>query len=270
MTAVWRTSLLVTTAAVTAAALGGCQRSEAAPPPITAPMHVVNHRPIVDAEVINDDGEAHELKLLIDTAGTGVALTPTAAHRAKIELGKRQRSPQGLFAAAPIKAIRIGKTRLDLGNIEPLVAIDMDHAGLEGVDGMIGAQVLRRYGRVTLNFPAEQIVLGEPKDAPTLGAIVPTRFDDGMFIARITLGPDTQRLVVDSGAVTTQIRERVPIRITGTRQGVWGRVVLAPFEVVSDPLFAVTAGDGLLGGNLLERFTLRIDYGLETLRISTT
>lgn len=268
MTAVWRTSLVVTTAAVTAA-LSGCQRSEAAPPQINAVMHVVNNRPIVDADVINNDGEAHPMRLLVDTGGTGVSFSPTAAKRAKLELGKRQRREDGLFSFTDLKAVRIGKTRLELGSVEPRVAVDASRDVLEGVDGSIGGDVLARYGRVTLNFPAERIVLGEAATEPPLGALVPTGFADSFFTARVTLGSATHRLVVDTGAVTTQIRERVPIRITGTRQGVWGKIVLAPFEVVSDPDF-VTDGDGLLGANLLARFTVRIDYDRETMRISTT
>ncbi len=269
MTAVWRTSLVVTTAAVTAAALGGCQRSEAAPPPISAVMHVINNRPVVDAEVIDQDGEAHAMRLLLDTRGVGVTFSPDAARRAKLRLGKRKRNDDGLFGIVDIKAVRIGKTRLELAGAPPVVELETPRDTLDGVDGAIGADVLRRYGRVTLNFAAQRVVLGEPDSQPVLGARVPTRFDNGVFTARITLGSQTHRLVVDTGAVTTHISERVPIRITGTRQGVWGRIVLAPFEVVSDPEF-VTAGDGLLGANLLSRFTVRIDYTLETLRISTT
>jgi hypothetical protein len=232
-------------------------------------MHVVNHRPVVEAAVINEAGEAHDVQLLIDTARQGVLLTAFAAKRAHIGAGKRTRAGSDVVAPAEVRAVRIGKTRLELGSVEPQVVIESESAPLDGVDGLIGADVLSRYGRVTMNFPAEQLVLGEPATAPVLGARVPTGYANGVFTARITLGSESQRLVVDTGAVTTQIRERVPIRITGTRQGVWGPVVLAPFEVVSDPLF-VTAGDGRLGGNLLERFTLRIDYERETLRISTT
>lgn len=270
MTAVWRTSLVVTTAAVTAAALGGCQRSEAAPPPISAPMLVVNHRPVVDAEVINGDGEAHPVRMLIDTGGTGVVFTPEAAKRTKLAIGKRQRLDDGLYGVASLKALRIGKTRLEISGLDPLVAIETTSDGLRGADGLIGSQVLSRYGRVTLNFPAEQLVLGESDTAPTLGTLVPTTFDNGFFTARITLGNETHRLLVDTGSVTTHIREGVSIRITGTRQGVWGRVVLAPFEVVSDPEELLARGRGLLGGNLLERFTVRINYDRKTLRISTT
>ncbi len=269
MTAVWRSSLAVTTFAVAAAALGGCQRSEAAPPPIAAPIDVVNHRPIVEADVINTEGEAHLVRLLIATTDAGVVLTPGAAKRAKLALGKRTRTDAGLFAATDLTALRIGKTRLEIGKTEPLIALKTTRDDLKGVDGLIGAQVLRRYGRLTLNFPARQLQLGEPAGTAVLGTLVPTRYDNGVFTARISLGSLTQHLLLDTGSVTTHIRERVPIRMTGTRQGVWGRVVLAPFEVVSDPGF-VTAGDGLLGGNLLERFTLRVDYERATLRISTT
>ncbi|MDP1793848.1 MAG: hypothetical protein Q8K63_06885 [Acidimicrobiales bacterium] len=269
MTAVWRASLIVTTAAVTGAALGGCQRSEAAPPPISAVMHVVNSRPIVDAEVINADGEAHRVRLLVDTTGAGLVFTSGAAKRAKLEVGKRKRRDDGLFSFVDAKAVRVGKTRLELGGAEPLVAIDTDRDVLEGVDGSIGVDVLQRYGRVTMNFPTERIVLGEPDSVPVLGARVPVQFDDGLITGRVTLGSATHRLRVATGAVTTHIRERVSIRVTGTRQGVWGKIVLAPFEVVSDPEVR-TDGDGLLGANLLARYTVRIDFARETFRISTT
>lgn len=267
MTVVWRTSLIVTTAALTAAALSGCQRGDAAPPQISAPMQVVNNRPIVTAEVISGDGEAHTMQMLIDTGGLGVTFTPTAAKRAGLELGKRRRFDDGLFNFVELKAVRIGKTRIELGGVEPRVALDTERDVLAGVDGAIGADVLRQYGRVTLQFPTKRIVLGEAPATPAIGALVPTRYDDGRFIARITLGNATHRLVVDSGAVTTYTIESTAVRITGTRQGVWGKVVLAPFEVVSDPDFE---GDGLLGANLLARFTVRIDFNRRTMRISTT
>ena len=270
MTAVWRTSLVVTTAAVTAAALGGCQRSEAAPPPISAPMHVVNHRPVVDAEIINAAGDARPVKLLVDTGSAGVVFTRVAARRADLRLGQRHVLRDGSFASVSVKAVRIGRTRLDLSGVDPLVAVAPTTEALEGVDGLIGADVLSRYGRVTLNFPAEQIVLGEPDSAPALGILVPTVYDDNVFVARVTLGSERHRLVVDTGSVTTHIRDRVSIRITGTRQGVWGRLVLAPFDVVSDPTELVAHGRGRLGGSLLERFTLRFDYARKTLRVSTT
>ena len=270
MTALWRTSLVVTSAVVTAAVLGGCQRSEAAPPPIHTSMHVVNHRPVIDAEVVNASGDAYRVKMLVDTAGEGVVFTAAAAERASLRLGDRQRLGGGVYATAPVKALRVGSTELAIAGIDPLVAVDANPEGLEGVDGMIGAQVLQRYERVTMNFPAEQIVLGEPPTAPTLGTAVPATFKDGLVTARVTLGRTDHRLLVDSSAVTTHIRADVPIRITGTRQGVWGRVVLTPFEVVSDPEELVEQSRGRLGGNLLERFTLRIDYERETLRISTT
>lgn len=267
MTAVWRTSLVVTTAAVTAAALGGCQRSEATPPSISAPLHVVNHRPIVDAEVVSVDGKTHAMRLLIDTAADGVVVTAAFAKRAGLPVGKRVRRGDNVVAVTKLTAVRVGRKRLDLGSVEPQIALETASDDLAGVDGLVGAQVLRRYGRVTINFPAEQLTLGEATTAPVIGALVPATFDNGHVVGRLTLGNATHRLLLDTGSVTSHVRDAVPIRITGTRQGVWGRVVLAPFEAVSDP---EELGSGIVGGNLLERFTLRFDYTRETLRISTT
>lgn len=267
MTATWRAPLVVATAAMTAAALGGCQRSEAAPPPITAPLLVVNARPLVDAEVIDNDGKAHKVRLLLATQRDGVVFTRAAAKRAQLEFGKRVRRGGDVLNHVEPKAVRIGKTRLDIEGIDTFAVIDTNSADLNGVDGYIGTDVLRRYERVTMSFTANQLVLGDKETTPPLGVRVPTTYDDGRFTARITLGTKTHRLRIDTAAVTSHLREDVPIRITGTRQGVWGRLVVAPFEVVSDPDFT---GAGVLGANLLERYTVRIDYVRETFRISTT
>jgi hypothetical protein len=196
-----------------------------------------------------------------------VMFTAAAARRARLEFGKQERRDGGLFNHVEIKALRIGKTRLPIEGIDPLAAVETDDDALDGVDGLIGIDVLERYGRVTMNFPAQRVVLGDEELTPPLGVRVPTTYDNGRFTARLTLGTAEHRLLVDTAAVATYLRERVPIRITGTRQGVWGRIVIAPFEVVSDPKFK---GTGILGANLLERYTLRINFERETLRISTT
>jgi predicted aspartyl protease len=255
------------------------------------PFDLANNHIYIDGAV---DGKP--VRLMFDT-GAGNQLTPEAAKRLGLtSKGKLATGGSGEqlvdLGFARAKQVRIGAATL----ANPVFAVSSlgDLPKVEGVplDGLVGFEMFRRFG-VTIDYAKKQLTLSEPtKFIPPPGAAAVTFDLEGRYpIIPATLDGMPVRLLVDTGSRGTLtlsapfVREHDLITKYGASPEAlsgWGvnggmrawparfgalRVGDLDIEGIAGDLFTGNKGgqtspnwQGNLGGGVLHRFTLALDY----------
>jgi predicted aspartyl protease len=257
----------------------------------SVPFDLVNHHIYVDGAV---DGKP--VRLMFDTGASNL-LTPTAAKRLGLTSkgtlangGAGEQVTDLGFARA--KQVRVGAATL----ADPVFAVTSlgDLPKVEGVplDGLVGYEMFRRFG-VTIDYAKKQLTLSEAKKfMPPSGATALTFNLDGHHaVIPGTLDGMPVRLIVDTGsrgslamsAPFVRAHDLVakyvasPEAVTGWgvnggsrgRPARFGTLRLGDLDIdgIAGDLFIGNKGafanpdwSGDLGGGVLQRFTLALDY----------
>ncbi len=154
---------------VCAVALVGVTEGVAAASPVeahaaqaTVPIVVVKTRSGATAALVRVFIHGRLVPMLIDTGATVSVINVTAARRLHLKtVGKRHRFC-GVTGCAFARRVRVGNWNVD-GTV-PLPTVVVSSSPIAGLNahafGLLGSDVLSRFGSVTINYAAKQLTLG--------------------------------------------------------------------------------------------------------------
>jgi hypothetical protein len=253
------------------------------PAPVTIPLIVRNHRPVIEVEVTFPGRQPKTAAMVVDTGGGAVLFTARFLAATNVAGRPAVTASDGQYASLPSPTLKARGAVLP--RLKAFTPIRMASDGLDDVDGMLPRAFLSRYDRVTFDFPAQTLQLGGAQPASSVQHRVPATFDDTALItANVDVGGVPQHLVLDTGSVTTHVYRPKATWLDDHPEwprtiGVASTVALPPgnqrlvatvphaeigpisltdVEILLDDYHL--AADGLLGGNVLTGYRLAIDY----------
>jgi predicted aspartyl protease len=185
--------------------------------------------PTMTIQVVDNDNSVFLLKLLVDTACSGLVLTPSAVQKHNLRSDSRPVVMTGAGGTADgIGATRIDRFTFGYDNsnedqpkefLGPLLAAVQDTGALDplGLDGIIGLSFLSQYACTEIDLDRSEIALFKteyrpPYDESNLeivaeGELSPTRLGIWTVDTAFDLGDGKQgppiKMLVDTGATST-------------------------------------------------------------------
>jgi hypothetical protein len=235
---------------------------------------------------------------LVDTAGTALCLSMGLAEELELVVHEWIDDEGTPVAVVDPPVLRVGDVVLDTEGLVAYAFEDTRPLGLAArrADVLLPAPVLRRH-HVVLDAPAGQIVVGPPGSLERRGVVVPTQFDDhGLIAVTIEVDGEPHDVVLDT-ALTCCLAVDGVLRGWQERHRDWpaSASAVGPGNVTGSPMearipmvrvpelqvgpFAVpqvafawrgagdVAGDGALGGNVLDLFRVDLDYSARSVRL---
>jgi predicted aspartyl protease len=128
----------------------------------TIPIVVVKTRSGATAALVRVFIHGRLIPMLIDTGATVSVINVTAARRLHLKtVGKRHRFC-GVTGCAFARRVRVSNWNVD--GVVPLPTVVASSSPIAGLNahgfGLLGSDVLSRFGSVTINYAAKQLTLG--------------------------------------------------------------------------------------------------------------
>jgi predicted aspartyl protease len=128
----------------------------------TIPIVVVKTRSGATAALVRVYIHGRLVPMLIDTGATVTVINTTAARRLHLKtVGKRHKFC-GVTGCALARRVRV--SNWNVGGVQPLPTVVVSSSPIAGLNrtafGLLGSDVLSRFGSVTINYAAKQLVLG--------------------------------------------------------------------------------------------------------------
>jgi hypothetical protein len=262
------------------------------PPPIArVPVHLFAGRvPFVDIEI-----GARELSFIVDTGADNELIDAAVAKELGLEVEDPHTVPQpgGTVEMGNVKDARlaIGALAADVPELMAVPLASLTHIIGRPLHGLIGHTLLRRYV-VELDYAAQTIAFFDPGSARPGGAEIPLHISDsdarvdvelvqGGSVAPATLELDTGSFdalgLIDRFVRANKLADNRPtievpgVAIGGDTSGYrlrLDRMRLGPFELANVPMGATRTPPtdepivfaGVLGAEVLHRFTVGLDY----------
>jgi predicted aspartyl protease len=128
----------------------------------TVPIVVVKTRSGATAALVRVFIHGRLIPMLIDTGATVSVINQTAARHLHLKtVGKRHRFC-GVTGCALASRVRVSNWNVD--GVVPLPTVVVSSSPIAGLNskgfGLLGSDVLSRFGSVTINYAAKQLTLG--------------------------------------------------------------------------------------------------------------
>jgi predicted aspartyl protease len=128
----------------------------------TVPIVVVKTRSGATAALVRVFIHGRLIPMLIDTGATVSVINQTAARHLHLKtVGKRHRFC-GVTGCAFASRVRVSNWTVD--GVVPLPTVVVSSSSIAGLNaqgfGLLGSDVLSRFGSVTINYAAKQLTLG--------------------------------------------------------------------------------------------------------------
>ena len=128
----------------------------------TIPIVVVKTRSGATAALVRVYIHGRLVPMLIDTGATVTVINTTAARRLHLKtVGKRHKFC-GVTGCALARRVRV--SNWNVGGVVPLPTVVVSSSPIAGLNahpfGLLGSDVLSRFGSVTIDYAAKELVLG--------------------------------------------------------------------------------------------------------------
>ena len=128
----------------------------------TIPIIVVKTRSGATAALVRVYIHGRLVPMLIDTGATVTVINTTAARRLHLKtVGKRHKFC-GVTGCALARRVRV--SNWNVGGVVPLPTVVVSSSPIAGLNahpfGLLGSDVLSRFGSVTIDYAAKELVLG--------------------------------------------------------------------------------------------------------------
>lgn len=274
--------LTVLTAAAILPAVGATQD------PLRLPLTLTRNNPVTNIEVAG-----HEIKIVVDTGGGVLGLSPEALTQAgAVELADEPTiwtDAQGQAHKARrfrVPQIRVGGRLFT--NLDAIEAETIPNG--PPVPNVLGREFLRQF-IVIMDYPGRVMTLLSPETtdakAEAMGCkgtrvpFEPTRTEPGLAISRVKVDGATLRLGWDTGATYSSLPAGVvtayqlPVApavgqkppFYNTKRLIIGGSDFGPLEFVVLPLELPSDFDGMLGYNVFAKHVVCLNYGRSELRV---
>lgn len=167
----------------------------------SVPFELVDNRIIVNVTVNGVSG----FKMILDTGGPGVAVTPEAARRLHLTsraAGSINGAGAGTLAAAQTRLRSVALGDASIG-AQPAIVIDLGAIrraiGFPQLDGVIGTDVFHN-GYLRIDMDARQLTVSHRKiAAPSSSHRVPLRYSNGFYFVKLAVNGEHVEVLIDTG-----------------------------------------------------------------------
>jgi hypothetical protein len=266
---------------------------------VTVAMSVEGNAPIVTLTLKREDGGSRTARFLYDSGGGAIILNEDLARDIGLKAEGPVISEEGQrYREVNVPAAWVGGMPIDLKGSKAFMHLGAaSFTNRDTVDGMLPGKALEEY-QVVLDYPRQELSLGEPGTLPHRGErlAAPYVASSGHPRVEVRIGDKTFGFLLDTGTQLTLLREdllqkwsgdnpkwprsrgavgpanvdgaaddalllRIPLVKIGSFSVVQVAAVSRPNEMYSATKFETPAAIvGALGGNVLSRFRVEIDY----------
>lgn len=128
----------------------------------TVPIVVVKEKNGATAALVRVYIHGHLVPMLIDTGATTTVINRTAARRLHLRTVGKPHKFCGVTGCALAGRVRV--KNWNVGGVVPLPNVVVSSSPIAGLNatpfGLLGSDILSRFGAVTINYAAKQLVLG--------------------------------------------------------------------------------------------------------------
>ena len=266
---------------------------------VTVPMSVEGNVPIVTLTFKRPDGSLRAARFIFDSGGGAIILDAGLAADLGLKPEGATISDQGQrYRAVDVPTAFVGEMPVDLRNSKAFVHAGVtSFTNSDTVEGLLPGKALEHY-QVVLDYPQQMLSIGEPGSIPHQGERLPCPYvaSSGHPRIEVGVGADKYGFLLDTGTHLTLIREDIlkrwskehpdwprstgaagPANVHGASDDALllripafqlGSLVASHVAAVSRPdeIYSATSYEtpsaiiGALGGNILRRFRVEIDY----------
>jgi len=128
----------------------------------TVPIVVVKTKSGATAALVRVFIHGRLIPMLIDTGATVTVINQTAARHLHLKTVGRRHRFCGVTGCALARRVRVSNWNVD--GVVPLPTVVVSSSPIAGLNahgfGLLGSDVLSRFGSVTINYAAKQLTLG--------------------------------------------------------------------------------------------------------------
>ena len=177
----------------------------------TVPIDLRDNRIFVQLTCVRPDGSLRQARFQVDSGGGAVILSESLSHDLALKnIGSPSKEEGEMFQSVTSPEIRIGEMRLNLSNVNTIVAVGSkgEFSPGSGAEGFVPARLLRKY-EVVFDYPERQFTMAQPGSLKPRGVPVPSPIAAKSGFPRIELTVDGEKygFLLDTGAAYTMISQ---------------------------------------------------------------